>query len=309
MKKKTIIIGSLIIVLLAIGLVLLLSKKEEISDENILYSVNFNNVVLRFKHVDNVTPQNQIVTVEKSIDNGKTFDVITEEGITVSLEPKFVFLNEQLGFAVKKSNNTKENGKYYGMYVTVDGGKTFTLCEINYDNPNIEVLTISSVPFYKSEKLILPCSIYQVKEDLSGYESVFIYFVSTDNGLTWNLDDSIKESDTLNKVNVIINGNKYVADLEDNETVKEFINLLPNEFSMAELNGNEKYIYLDNNLPSNPVSVKHINKGDIMLYGDNCLVIFYKSFDTNYSYTKIGHIANLDDLGNKDILVKIDKTS
>ena len=127
MKKKTIIIGSLVILLLVIGIILLLSKKEEVTDENILYSVNFNNVVLRFKHVDNVTPQNQIVTVEKSIDNGKTFDVITEEGLTVSLEPKFIFLNEQLGFAVKKSNNTKENGKYYGMYVTVDGGKTFTL--------------------------------------------------------------------------------------------------------------------------------------------------------------------------------------
>ncbi|MBP5684146.1 MAG: hypothetical protein J6X02_02690 [Bacilli bacterium] len=307
MKKKTIIIGSLVILLLVIGIILLLSKKEEVTDENILYSVNFNNVVLRFKHVDNVIGQNQIVTVEKSIDNGKTFDVITEEGLTVSLEPKFIFLNEQLGFAVKKSNNTKENGKYYGMYVTVDGGKSFTLSEINYDNPTIEVLTITYVPYFDNEKLVLPCSIYQVKEDLSGYEDVVIYFVSTDNGLTWNIDESIKESDIVNKINVTINGTKYEANLENNETVKEFIKLLPNEFNMNELNGNEKYIYLDNNLPSNPVNVKHINKGDIMLYGDNCLVIFYKSFDTSYFYTKIGHIANLPDLDKDSILVKIEK--
>ena len=44
-----------------------------------------------------------------------------------------------------------------------------------------------------------------------------------------------------------------------------------------------------------------------MLYGDNCLVILYKSFNTNYSYTKIGHIDNLPDLGSNDITVKFTK--
>ena len=306
MKKKTVIICSLIIVLLVIGLILFLPKKEVI-DENVLYSANFDNVVLRFKHVDNVIGQNQIVVVEKSMDNGKKFETITEGDVIVSLEPKFVFLNEQLGFAVKKSNNIKENGNYYGMYVTNDGGKTFNNSVINYDNPNIEVLTITDVPFYNNEKLILPCSIYQVKEDQSGYENVSIYFTSNDNGLTWNLDENIKESDVVDKINVTINGIKYEAYLEDNDTVKSFLNILPNEFNMTELNGNEKYIYLDTNLPSNPVSVKHINKGDVMLYGDNCLVIFYKSFDTSYSYTKIGHIENLNNLGNDSVLVKIEK--
>ena len=44
-----------------------------------------------------------------------------------------------------------------------------------------------------------------------------------------------------------------------------------------------------------------------MLYGNNCLVIFYKSFDTSYSYTKIGHIDNLDNLGNGSITAKFEK--
>ena len=120
-------------------------------------------------------------------------------------------------------------------------------------------------------------------------------------------DETIKESDFVDKVNVTINGTKYVANLEENETVKSFLNLLPSEFNMSELNGNEKFIYLDNNLPSNSVSVKHINKGDVMLYGSNCLVIFYKSFDTSYSYTKIGHIDNLPDLGSGNIVVEFKK--
>ena len=33
-----------------------------------------------------------------------------------------------------------------------------------------------------------------------------------------------------------------------------------------------------------------------MLYGNNCLVLFYKSFSTEYSYTKIGYIENPSNL-------------
>lgn len=36
-------------------------------------------------------------------------------------------------------------------------------------------------------------------------------------------------------------------------------------------------------------------------------IIFYKSFDTSYSYTKIGHIDNLDNLGSENIDVKFEK--
>ena len=105
---------------------------------------------------------------------------------------------------------------------------------------------------------------------------------------------------------VIINSIEYTIDLEENETVKKFINLLPLELNMNELNGNEKYIYLDNSLPVDSYKIKHIEAGDIMLYGSDCLVIFYKSFDTSYSYTKIGHIDNLPNLGNGAIKVKFE---
>ena len=98
------------------------------------------------------------------------------------------------------------------------------------------------------------------------------------------------------KMNINIDGKKYSVSLEDNETVKELILRLPLELEMNELNGNEKYYYLDESLPASLERVSRIKKGDIMLYGDDCLVIFYESFNTPYSYTRIGRIDNPDDL-------------
>lgn len=41
-------------------------------------------------------------------------------------------------------------------------------------------------PFKNNNKLKLLCSVYQVKNDKSGYENIMILFTSNDNGLTWN---------------------------------------------------------------------------------------------------------------------------
>lgn len=130
-------------------------------------------------------------------------------------------------------------------------------------------------------------------------------------GCTKQEDDSILENDNKSNINevissmkIIIDENEYILNLENNETAISFVNMLPQEFNMSELNGNEKYVYLNDDLPTNSYNPKHINAGDVMLFGSNCLVIFYKSFDTVYSYTKIGHIDNLPDLGNNDILVR-----
>lgn len=114
------------------------------------------------------------------------------------------------------------------------------------------------------------------------------------------------ENKLISDIQVIINGKTYNAKIEENQTAQSFVKMLPAQYNMNELNGNEKYVYLDNTLPTDWYSPKHIETGDIMLYGNNCLVVFYKSFDTSYSYTKIGHIENLSDLGNGNITIKFE---
>lgn len=117
-----------------------------------------------------------------------------------------------------------------------------------------------------------------------------------------NKQDNRKED--MKETKVIINNIEYNINLEENQIAKEFIKMLPQEYTMKELNGNEKYTYLDKTLPTDSHNPNKINKGDIMLFGDNCLVIFYKTFNTNYSYTKIGHIESLPDLDSNNIKVK-----
>jgi len=116
-----------------------------------------------------------------------------------------------------------------------------------------------------------------------------------------------------NFMNIKVNNKIFKIVLEDNKTVKSLTQKLPIKLEMSDLNNNEKYCYLNFTLPTDSKSVKSIKKGDVMLFGSNCLVIFYKSFTTSYSYTKIGHIENPADietaLGRKDIKVVLTENS
>ena len=121
-----------------------------------------------------------------------------------------------------------------------------------------------------------------------------------------------KENTNLNNISDRANNSNIQSESKESEDImntnaKIIIKLLPQEFKMNELNGNEKYIYLDTILPTDSYKPNHIEAGDIMLFGDNCLVVFYKSFDTSYSYTKIGHIDNFPELSNDDINIKFEK--
>lgn len=98
------------------------------------------------------------------------------------------------------------------------------------------------------------------------------------------------------KIQIIINSTKFIAILQDNATAKAFKALLPMTIDMNELNHNEKYYDLSNILPAAAINPETIHNGDITLYGSRTLVLFYKTFSTPYSYTKIGNIENTSGL-------------
>lgn len=222
MRNKLIILISFIIILLIVCGLVIFNKKTNYEDDNTLYFVKFNDTIIRFERYDYALGQNQIIGVEKSTNNGKTFEKVTDEPITVSMEPKLVFLNEKLGIAISKSILSRTNN-FLGVKVTQDGGRTFTDGIINYytanSNPNIEVLTVIDVPYYEDDILKLPCSIYQVKSDNSGYENINLSFISTDNGLSWNISENKKVTITVKMDSISPSGATFIL---KNNTNKEY---------------------------------------------------------------------------------------
>lgn len=89
-----------------------------------------------------------------------------------------------------------------------------------------------------------------------------------------------------------VGGHRFQARLYDNETAQALMERLPMTLNMEELHGNEKYYYFDEDLPTNSESINRIQTGDIMLFGSDCLVLFYDDFSNSYSYTRIGHIED-----------------
>ena len=95
---------------------------------------------------------------------------------------------------------------------------------------------------------------------------------------------------------ITIGATVFTATLYNNPTATAFKAMLPLTINMSELNGNEKFYYFSGALPANGSVGGDIRSGDLMLYGNNCLVLFYEDLNSSYSYTRLGRIDNVNGL-------------
>lgn len=110
------------------------------------------------------------------------------------------------------------------------------------------------------------------------------------------LESSVSEEKDMFTVEIAAGGKTFTATLYDNPSANALLALLPMTLDMNELNGNEKYFYLEGTLPTDASRPSGIHTGDLMLYGNNCLVLFYEDFSTSYSYTPLGRIDDPEGL-------------
>ena len=87
-----------------------------------------------------------------------------------------------------------------------------------------------------------------------------------------------------------VGGHRFAITLSNNTSARAFAAELPLTLEMSELNGNEKHAELPRPLPTRATRPGTIRNGDLMLYGAATLVVFYSTFQSSYSYTRLGRI-------------------
>jgi len=135
---------------------------------------------------------------------------------------------------------------------------------------------------------------------------IFLCFISiigrasscnkNDNNRLPNESPQNNDTNMSSKIIITVNSQKFTATLVDDNSTKVFKEMLPMAINMNELNENEKYYNLPIDLPTNSSNPGTIQNGDLMLYGSNTLVLFYKTFSTTFSYTKLGRIDDTSGL-------------
>ncbi len=120
------------------------------------------------------------------------------------------------------------------------------------------------------------------------------------------------EHDAIDMIMMRVGDKEFPIILARNDASQEFAEALPFELEMKELNGNEKYYTgRDKFQAIEEYQPGQIKAGDLMLYGDNTVVLFYKTFNSEYSYTRLGWVQNAYELaevlGDGDVTIDFTK--
>ena len=119
-----------------------------------------------------------------------------------------------------------------------------------------------------------------------------------------NHEQSVKEIGELPNILVgIKSGDYYTAVTQVSNAAKNFISNIPVSVQMSDEGSYEKrgcgYFHFE----GDAARLKQIQKGDLLVYGDSCIVIATGNFEGSSLYRKIGHINDMADLPEGTILV------
>lgn len=116
-----------------------------------------------------------------------------------------------------------------------------------------------------------------------------------------------ERKDVTIKIQITINHHVFIATLENNAAAKAFKEKLANgplTITMKDYSGFEKVGNLEWELPIDHQQITSVS-GDILLYQENQIVLFYGS--NSWKYTRLGKVDNLNGwetaLGKKDVEV------
>ncbi len=218
----------------------------------------------------------------------KTVAKVNTKGIVKAIAPGRAVITAKKGKSIKKYTVKVQRVQLSSRNITLKAGETgkvtaqnaFGKISWSSDGDSVEVDASGNITAVKKGNAVVTASVFGKKYKCA---------VTVE-------DQEQKDEPETYEVQVTAGNRKFTAVLYNNETVRAFMGKLPVTITMNELNGNEKYHYFSESLPTDSRKPGKIHTGDIMLYGSECLVLFYDDFSTSYSYTPLGRISSPDGL-------------
>ncbi len=104
-------------------------------------------------------------------------------------------------------------------------------------------------------------------------------------------EDSTDQKEGIMQISVLVNDVPFTATIDDTAAGQELLARLPITLSMEELHGNEKYCYTGKDFGGEQYVPDTIEAGDLMVFGSDCLVLFYETFaNGGWGYARVGKI-------------------
>jgi hypothetical protein len=109
-----------------------------------------------------------------------------------------------------------------------------------------------------------------------------------------NREEAIKEIGELPNVLISINGEYFTAITQVSYAAKNFVSTIPVSIEMSDIGSKmKKGCSSLVKFSGDTAKAKEIERGDVLVYEDSCIVIAYESFKGGSKYKKIGHINNM----------------
>ena len=104
-------------------------------------------------------------------------------------------------------------------------------------------------------------------------------------------NETLEQKEVPMQISVTVNDVPFTATVEDSVAGRELLARLPLTLQMEELHGNEKYCYTGEPFGGEQYVPETIEAGDLMVFGSDCLVLFYDTFSNGgWSYARGGWV-------------------
>lgn len=105
-----------------------------------------------------------------------------------------------------------------------------------------------------------------------------------------------REESEFMKMTMTVGTAEFKVHLFPCAATEDLLDMLPLTLEMSDVNGNEKYASLPEDVPTKEEKPGSVHTGDLMLWDSGGLVLFYETFATPYRYTRIGRVDDVDGL-------------